>query len=114
MFHVRHRVRDGTMTRAAFQEFIENLRPHVVARLQEGAACPVQAVAGRCSEILALEPALWTFADVEGVEPTNNAGEHRIRHGVMWRRSPRAPSASTFEGPIREARMPASAGCPDR
>jgi transposase len=87
MFHLCHRVRDGTMTRAAFQEKIENLRPHVVARLQEGAACPVQAVAGRCSEILELEPALWTFAYVEGVEPTNNAGEHRIRHGVMWRKT---------------------------
>jgi transposase len=87
MFHVWHRVRDGTTTRAAFQEFIENLRPHVVSWLQEGAACPVQAVAGRCSEILALEPGLWTFAHVEGVEPTNNAGEHRIRHGVMWRKT---------------------------
>lgn len=87
MFHVWHRVRDGTMTRAAFQEFIENLRPHVAARLQEGAVCPVQAVAGRCSEILKLETALWTFAYVEGVEPTNNAGEHRIRHGVMWRKT---------------------------
>jgi transposase len=85
MFHVWHRVRDGTMTRAAFQKFIENLRPHVVARLQEGTACLVQAVAGRCSEILKLEPALWTFAYADGVEPTNNAGEHRIRHGVMWR-----------------------------
>jgi transposase len=87
MFHVWHRVRDGTMTRAAFQEFIENLRPHVGARLREGTASTVQAVAGRCSEILELEPALWTFAYVEGVEPTNNAGEHRIRHGVMWRRT---------------------------
>jgi transposase len=87
IFHVWHRVRDGTMTRAAFQEFIENLRPLVVARLQEGAACPVQAVAGRCREILELEPALWTFASVEGVEPTNNAAEHRIRHGVMWRKT---------------------------
>ena len=85
MFHLWHRLCDGTMTRAAFLEYIENLRPHVVARLQEGATCPVQAVAGRCSQILELEPALWTFAYVEGVEPTNNAAELRIRHGVMWR-----------------------------
>jgi transposase len=34
-----------------------------------------------------LEPALWTFAYVEGVEPTNNAAELRIRHGVMWRKT---------------------------
>jgi transposase len=85
MFHLWHRVRDGTMTWTAFRESIENLRPHVVARLQEGAECPVQALAGRCREILELEPALWTFAYVEGVEPTNNAAELRIRHGVMWR-----------------------------
>ncbi len=93
MFHAWHRVRDGTMTRAAFQEFIENpcsvypVTCASVARLQEGAVCPVQAVAGRCGEILELEPALWTFAYVEGVEPTNNAAEHRIRHGVMWRKT---------------------------
>jgi transposase len=99
MFHDWHRVRDGTMTRAAFQEFIENLRPHVVARLQEGATCSAQAVAGRCCEILKLEPALWTFAYVEGVEPTNNAGEHRIRFGVMWRKTSfgtDSPSGSRF------------------
>jgi transposase len=87
MFYAWHRVRDGTMTRAAFQELIEPLRGHVVARLQEGVACPSQAVSGRCREILGLEPALWTFAYVEGVEPTNNAGERRIRHGVMWRKT---------------------------
>ena len=99
MFHAWHRVRDGTKTRAAFQKLIEPLRQHVVARLQEGAACPAQAVAGRCREILELEPALWTFAYVEGVEPTNNVGEHRIRHGVMWRKTSfgtDSPSGSRF------------------
>jgi transposase len=99
MFHTWHRVRDGTATRASFQEFIERLREHVVARLQEGASCSVHSVAGRCSEILQLEPALWTFAYVEGVEPTNNAGEHRIRHGVMWRKTSfgtDSPSGSRF------------------
>jgi transposase len=99
MFHAWHRVRDGTMTRAAFQQFIGRLRPHVVGQLQRGAVCPAQAVAGRCREILDLEPALWTFAYVEGVEPTNNAGEHRIRHGVLWRKTSfgtDSPSGSRF------------------
>jgi transposase len=99
MFHVWHRVCDGTMTRASFQEFIERLRPHVVGQLHEGADCPVKAIAGRCREILELEPALWTFAYVEGVEPTNNAGEHRIRHGVLWRKTSfgtDSPSGSRF------------------
>src|SRR6185436_3704347 len=99
MFHAWHRVRDGTMTRAAFQEFIERLRPYVVGELQRGAACPAKAVAGRCREILELETALWTFAYVEGVEPTNNAGEHRVRHGVLGRKTSfgtDSPSGSRF------------------
>jgi transposase len=99
MFHAWHRVRDGTMTRAAFQEFIERLRLYVVGELQKGAACPTKVVAGRCREILELSPALWTFAYVEGVEPTNNAGEHRIRHGVLWRKTSfgtDSPSGSRF------------------
>jgi transposase len=99
MFHTWHRVRDGTSSRAAFQKFIARLRQHVVAQLREGTSCPAQAVAGRCREILELEPALWTFAYVDGVEPTNNAGEHRIRHGVMWRKTSfgtDSPSGSRF------------------
>ena len=87
MFHLWHRVRDGTMTRKDFQNRMERLRSHVVERLREGAHCSSRAVAGRCREILELEPALWTFVHVEGVEPTNNVGERRIRHGVMWRKT---------------------------
>ncbi|WP_437754933.1 hypothetical protein [Sorangium sp. So ce1389] len=86
-------------TRAAFQEFIERLRPYVVGQLHRGAACPVKAVAGRCREILDLEPALWTFACVVRVEPTNNAAELRVRHGVLWRKvsfGTNSPSGSRF------------------
>ena len=99
MFLLWHRVRDGTMTRKAFQKLMKPLRAHVCARLQEGAASSVRAIAGRCREILALEPALWTFVNVEGVEPTNNGGERRIRHGVMWRKTSfgtDSPSGSLF------------------
>jgi transposase len=87
MFHLWHRVRDGTMTRKDFQERMDPLRLHVVARLREGMGCASRAVAGRCREILELEPALWTFVHIEGVEPTNNVAERRIRHGVMWRKT---------------------------
>ena len=30
--------------------------------------------------------ALWTFVQVEGVEPTNNTAERSIRPGVQWRK----------------------------
>jgi transposase len=34
-----------------------------------------------------VEPALWTFVRVEGVEPTNNAAERALRHAVQWRKT---------------------------
>src|SRR5947207_15218942 len=30
-------------------------------------------------------PALWSFARVEGVEPTNNVAERALRPAVLWR-----------------------------
>src|SRR5204862_3209806 len=44
------------------------------------------AVATFCENLLALEPALWTFAEVEGVEPTNNFMERLLRRAVLWRK----------------------------
>ena len=33
-----------------------------------------------------MEVSLWTFVDVEGVEPTNNDAEGPLRRAVLWRR----------------------------
>jgi transposase len=87
MFHLWHQLRDGAITRGEFQADMVRLRELVVAHLQRGTSCPIQAVAGRCREILILEPALWTFVHREGVEPTNNAAERIIRPGVLWRKT---------------------------
>ena len=86
IFHLWHRVRDGTLSRTAFQKRMASLCVHVVARLQEGTSCSSGLIAGRCREILTLDPALWTFVSVEGVEPTNNFAERILRQGVLWRK----------------------------
>ena len=39
------------------------------------------------AELLKIEPSLWTFARVDGVEPTNNAAERALRHAVCWRKT---------------------------
>jgi transposase len=39
-----------------------------------------------CRQILKVEAALWTFVDTEGIEPTNNNGERKIRPAVLWRK----------------------------
>jgi transposase len=81
-----YRVRDGTLCRSTFQRYVAELRPWVRSQLEAGAACACARTAGTCREVLAVEPALWTFVRVEGVEPTNNAAERALRHAVLWRK----------------------------
>ena len=82
------RVRDGTLTRAGFRRFyLAWIREEVLALLGRGARCGCAATAGVCRELLAVEPALYTFSAVEGVEPTNNAAERALRHAVCWRKT---------------------------
>ena len=39
-----------------------------------------------CQELTKWWPALWTFARVEGVDPTNNVAERALRPAVLWRK----------------------------
>jgi transposase len=86
MFEWWYRVRDGTMTRASFQAKMKPVQQKVNELLLQGTSCPLDKTAGTCRDILKREEALWTFARVEGIEPTNNLGERQVRHGVLWRK----------------------------
>lgn len=44
------------------------------------------ALSAVAKNLLKLWPALWTFADVPGVEPTNNAAERGLRAAVIYRK----------------------------
>jgi transposase len=82
------RVRDGTLTRTGFRRtYLGWVRAEVRSVLTRGAGCGCARTAGVCRELLAVEPALYTFARVEGVEPTNNAAERALRHAVCWRKT---------------------------
>jgi transposase len=86
MFARWHRVRDGTLSPRQFRLEMRPLRRRVEARLRRGAARADAKTAATCRDLLALAPALWTFIDLPGVEPTNNAAERAIRPAVLWRR----------------------------
>jgi transposase len=81
-----HRVRDGTLSRSTLRQYVAELRPWVRSQLGAGRACGCAKTAGTCRELLAVEPALWTFVRVEGVEPTNNHIERLLRPAVLWRK----------------------------
>src|SRR5262249_32296316 len=87
LFELWYKGRDGTRTRRWLKRQIDVwLRAEVRSLLEQGAACECAKTAGVCAEILKLEPALWTFARREGVEPTNNAAERALRPAVLKRK----------------------------
>jgi transposase len=86
MFKYWHRVRDGTMTRAEFKTKIEPIRKRMKQLLADGTWGRVGKAPGMCREILDVWPAVWTFVDAAGVEPTNNHAERVLRRAVLWRK----------------------------
>ncbi len=86
MFARWHRVRDGTLSHRRFWLEMRPLRRRVEGRLRRGAALRDAKTAATCRALLELAPALWTFIDLPGVEPTNNAAERALRPAVLWRR----------------------------
>jgi hypothetical protein len=58
------------------------IRRRVKALLEKGTKIGVP----KCKTILKMEPLLWSFTQVEGIEPTNNSAERAIRPAVLWKK----------------------------
>jgi transposase len=87
LFEAWYRVRDGTLTRAAFAARAARHRARMRALLERGARLRRDAYARRtCEEILAGLGRAFTFVRVPGVEPTNNRAERALRGAVLWRK----------------------------
>lgn len=100
-------MRDGTLTRCELSLLVSPIRTQVKALLQEAAdyeigskeKTPLAKTVRTCRQLLKVEPALWVFITIEGVEPTNNAAERAIRPAVLWRRTSfgtQSAAGSTF------------------
>lgn len=67
------------MARCDFEEKVSELREHIKALLQQAAdykigakeKTPLAKTVRTCRQLLKVEPAMWLFVSVEGVEPTN-------------------------------------------
>src|SRR5512140_2992162 len=100
------------VSRAELQTGLEPVIQDLQAALEQGRDCGDAKAATFCSNVLALYPALWLFAMVEGVEPTNNHIERLLRPGVLWRKNafgnhnkqPR-PEAEVLGRPPRGGRL---------
>lgn len=86
LFHWWHAYRGGTIDRVTLQAEVEPLRQNLADWLRQQCAATDRKTAAFAGNLLALEPALWTFLYQEGVEPTNNHAERVLRTGVLWRK----------------------------
>jgi transposase len=86
LFHWWNAYRGGTISRAELIQELEPVRESFREALELGCARRDAKVVALCENLLALEPALWTFLYEEGVEPTNNHAERLLRRGVLWRK----------------------------
>jgi transposase len=87
VFAAWHAFEDGRVTRTQLQADMEPLAIRMERVLLEGELLGDDPkVAAFCKNVLALEPALWTYTRIEGVEPTNNFMERLLRRAVLWRR----------------------------
>lgn len=85
----------GCLKRCEFQFLVQEIRTSLKLLLQKAAEhqisskekTPLAKTVRTCRQILKVEPALWLFVTVEGVELTNNAAERAIRPAVIWRRT---------------------------
>ena len=79
--------RRGELDRAGLQARLDPIARELQGALEQGCSCADSQAATFCANLLALYPALWWFAAIEGVEPTNNHAERILRLGVLWRKN---------------------------
>jgi len=97
LFGLWQKVRDGTLTREAFRQQMAPIRARVENLLLRGYFNA--RVHGFCKGLWDHRDHLWTFVEVEGVEPTNNAAEQALRQAVIWRKlsfGTQSPAGSRF------------------
>jgi transposase len=69
-----------------FQREMTPIRAEVNRLLLRGVFSGNARLVGMCSELYDHRDWLWTFADVQGVEPTNNTAERALRPAVIYRK----------------------------
>jgi transposase len=97
------RMKDGELTREQFRQRVRPIQRRIEALLQKASDCRQEKTAGQAKEMLKLRHAFWTFIELEGVEPTNNAAERALRAAVLWRK--RSFGSHSQEGAAFAERM---------
>jgi hypothetical protein len=94
LFDHWHAFKAGRLSRATLRVYLRPVMREVERLLDKGRSSEHAKTAGTCEKLWQVQDALWTFAHIEGVEPTNNAGERALRFAVVWRKMSRGAKST--------------------
>jgi transposase len=86
LFAIWQTYQAGQIDRATLQAALEPVQDALWDCLQRGKAVRWAKARKLATKLWQQWDGLWTFAQVEGVEPTNNAAERAVRPAVLWRK----------------------------
>jgi transposase len=86
LFKVWHAYKHGCIPWKTMQRRMRAVEMRAGEVLEMGTRCRDPAAKRLCKSLSRIEPSLFAFARIEGVEPTNNAAERGIRPAVQWRK----------------------------
>jgi len=78
--------KEGRLTREQLAARIAPVRADFERTLRRAIHANIKGLSGSCSDMWEHREALWTFVEVDGVEPTNNHAERELRAFVLWRK----------------------------
>ena len=87
LFKIWHEFKSEKISRDELLQQAKPIRQRVGELLEQGSYTdPILKAARFCKNLLESFNALWTFLEVENVEPTNNTAERGLRPSVIWRK----------------------------
>ncbi len=87
VFSLWQRFKHATLGRKTFERRLQAARQSLRRAFEKARDGPAKKAARFSRRILKSFDALWTFARVPNVEPTNNHAERTLRPAVLWRKN---------------------------
>jgi transposase len=78
--------KEGRLTREQLAARVAPVRADFEHTLRRAIDADISGLSGSCANIWEHREALWSFVEVDGVEPTNNHAERELRAFVLWRK----------------------------
>ena len=87
LFRIWHDFKSEKISRDELLRQTKPIRQKIGELLEQGSYTdPVLKASRFCKNLMGNYSALWTFLEVENVEPTNNHAERSLRPSVIWRK----------------------------